>query len=111
MFLTADGEADKPLGNETIRVHPEAGWLELKLPAPLAHLANAPHGRYRLSCPVAFTHRRGEWAAQAASGVPLPDVIDFVNASLATGYAEFVPETAPEPAEAPKSGLFGRRKK
>ena len=47
----------------------------------------------------------------AGSGVPLPDVIDFVNASLATGYAEFVPEPTPEPAEAAKSGLFGRRKK
>jgi len=54
-YLTADGEADKPLGNETIRVDPEAGWLELKLPAPLAYLANRPHGRYRLSCPIRFT--------------------------------------------------------
>jgi hypothetical protein len=67
-FLTADGEADKPLGNETIRVHPEQGWLELKLPAPLAHLANRPHGRYRLSCPVRIGYRGDEWAAQAASG-------------------------------------------
>src|SRR6266545_4266598 len=50
----ADGEAAKPLGNETIRVHPEQGWVELKLPAPLAYLANRPHGRYRLSCPVQF---------------------------------------------------------
>jgi hypothetical protein len=48
----------------------------------------------------------------AASGVPLSDVIDFVNASLATGYAEIVPEPSPEPADAAKSGgLFGRRKK
>jgi hypothetical protein len=47
----------------------------------------------------------------AASGVPIGDVIDFVNASLATGYAEFVPDEPPEPAEGPKSGLFGRRKK
>jgi hypothetical protein len=51
-FLCADGEAAKHLGNETIRVHPGEGWLELKLPAPLAWLANTPHGRYRLSCPV-----------------------------------------------------------
>jgi IS605 OrfB family transposase len=68
LFLTADGEADKCWGNETIRVHPEEHWLELKLPAPLAHLANQSHGRYRLSCPVAFGYRRDEWAAQAASG-------------------------------------------
>jgi hypothetical protein len=57
---SADGEAGKPLGNETIRVHPEEGWLELKLPAPLAHLANHPHGRYRLACPVRFIHRADE---------------------------------------------------
>jgi hypothetical protein len=70
LFLTADGEADKPWGNQTLRVHPDEGWLELRLPTPLAHLSNTP-GRavtYRLSCPVAFTHRRDEWAAQAASG-------------------------------------------
>jgi hypothetical protein len=48
----------------------------------------------------------------AASGVPLTEVIDFVNASLATGYAEFVPDVAPEPADPGKAGgLFGRRKK
>jgi len=40
LFLTADGEAGKALGNETIRWHPEEQWVELKLPAPLAHLAN-----------------------------------------------------------------------
>jgi hypothetical protein len=68
LFVTADGEADKQWGNETIRVHPDRQWLELKLPAPLAHLANQPHGRYRLSCPVAFGYRVDEWAAQAASG-------------------------------------------
>jgi hypothetical protein len=75
-FLTADGEADKPWGNETIRVHPNEGWLEIRLPTPLAHLSNTP-GRaptYRLSCPVAFTYRRGEWAAQAASGAVRYDI-------------------------------------
>jgi hypothetical protein len=76
-FLTANGEADKPLGNETIRVHPEAGWLELKLPIPLGHLANGPHGRYRLSCRVQFAHRRDEWAAQLASGA-VRYAIDFL---------------------------------
>ena len=34
LFLTADGEAGKAWGNETIRFHPDEGWLELKLPAP-----------------------------------------------------------------------------
>jgi hypothetical protein len=48
----------------------------------------------------------------AASGVALPEVVDFVNASLATGYAEVVPDQPVEPADAAKSGgLFGRRKK
>ena len=48
----------------------------------------------------------------AGSGVPLSDVVDFVNASLATGYAELVPEPPVEPTESTRSsGLFGRRKK
>jgi hypothetical protein len=47
----------------------------------------------------------------AASGVPLPDVADFVNASLITGYAELVQDTPPEPSEPQRSaGLFGRRR-
>jgi len=74
LFLTADGEADKVWGNETIRWHPGQGWLEVKLPAPLAHLANRPHGRYRLSGTVAFTYRGGEVAAQAATGAVCYDI-------------------------------------
>ena len=74
LFLTADGEAAKAWGNETIRWHPDQGWLEIKLPAPLAHLANRPHGRYRLSCPVEFSYRGDEVAAQAASGAVRYDV-------------------------------------
>ncbi|MGH3125634.1 MAG: IS200/IS605 family accessory protein TnpB-related protein, partial [Streptosporangiaceae bacterium] len=66
LFLTADGEAAKACGNETIRWHPDEGWMEIKLPAPLAHLANRPHGRYRLSASVAFSYRGDEVAAQAA---------------------------------------------
>ncbi len=69
-FLTADGEAGKRWGNETIRVHPDQHWLEIRLPTPLAPLSNTP-GRvptYRLSCPVTFTYRADQWAAQAATG-------------------------------------------
>jgi hypothetical protein len=45
----------------------------------------------------------------AASGVPLTDVIDFVNASLVSGFAEFVPESQAELVESNKpAGLFGR---
>ena len=43
-----------------------------------------------------------------ASGVPLVDVTDFVNASLATGFAGPFVESEPD-TEPPKSGgLFGR---
>jgi hypothetical protein len=81
LFLTADGEAGKPWGNETIRFNPDEGWLEIKLPAPLAHLANRPHGRYRLSCPVAFSYRSDELAAQAATGAVRYDItLDPVSA-------------------------------
>jgi IS605 OrfB family transposase len=74
LFLTADGEKDKAWGNETIRWNPDEGWLEIKLPAPLAPLANRPHGRYRLSCPVEFSYRGDEVAAQAATGAILYDI-------------------------------------
>ncbi|MCC8363820.1 hypothetical protein LK996_12125 [Lysobacter sp. A6] len=43
-----------------------------------------------------------------ASGVPHEDVIDFVNANLATGFAEVVSEQPPEPTDTQKGGLFGR---
>ncbi len=74
LFITADGEAAKAWGNETVRVNHDEGWLELKLPAPLAHLANRPHGRYRLSCPVIFPYRGDEVAAQAATGAVRYDI-------------------------------------
>ena len=74
LFLTADGEKDKVWGNETIRWNPDEGWVEIKLPVPLARLANRPHGRYRLSCPVGFRYRGDEVAAQAASGAVRYDI-------------------------------------
>ena len=74
LFITADGEADKKWGNETIRWNPDEGWLEVKLPAPLGHLANRPHGRYRLSCEVRFSHRGDEAAAQAETGAVRYDI-------------------------------------
>jgi hypothetical protein len=42
-----------------------------------------------------------------ASGVPAADVADFINANLATGFAERYVEPEPEP-EPPKTGLFNR---
>ncbi|MFJ7269321.1 IS200/IS605 family accessory protein TnpB-related protein [Streptomyces sp. NPDC099050] len=60
-FLAADGESGKRFGNETIRVTPD-GEVSLKLPTPLADLANAPRGRYALASKIAFAHRGQEWA-------------------------------------------------
>ncbi|MBP8533310.1 transposase [Streptomyces sp. MK37H] len=60
-FLQADGESGKRYGNETIRVSPD-GEVSIKLPAPLAGLANAPHGRYVLACRIGFRHRGQQWA-------------------------------------------------
>ncbi|HEY7278284.1 MAG TPA: hypothetical protein VH594_20110 [Trebonia sp.] len=42
LFLTADGDAAKNWGNETIRFNPDEGWLEVRLPTSLARLANRP---------------------------------------------------------------------
>ncbi|MEV6037005.1 IS200/IS605 family accessory protein TnpB-related protein [Nonomuraea sp. NPDC052116] len=59
-FLAADGESGKRHGNQTIRITPD-GQVSIKLPVPLAHHANAPHGRYVLTCRVTFAHRGVEW--------------------------------------------------
>jgi hypothetical protein len=74
LFITADGEKDKTWGNETIRWNPDQNWLEIRLPTPLARLANRPGGRYRLSCPVEFTYRGSDAAAQAATGAIRYDI-------------------------------------
>ncbi|MCX4535917.1 IS200/IS605 family accessory protein TnpB-related protein [Streptomyces sp. NBC_00841] len=65
-FIAADGESGKRFGNETIRVT-DTGEVSIKLPAPLAHLANAQHGRYTLASTVAFAHRGVEWADRIAA--------------------------------------------
>ncbi|MEV8055323.1 IS200/IS605 family accessory protein TnpB-related protein [Streptomyces antimycoticus] len=65
-FLQADGESGKRYGNETMRVSPD-GELSIRLPAPLAGLANAPHGRYVLACRVGFRHRGQQWADRIAA--------------------------------------------
>jgi hypothetical protein len=61
LFLTTDGETGAPYGNYTITVDPETGTVQVVLPEPLRHLANAPRGRYQLGCTVRFHHRRQEW--------------------------------------------------
>ncbi len=96
LFLTADGEKDKAWGNETIRWNPGEGWLEIRLPAPLAHLANRPHGRYRLSAPVGFSYRGGEVAAQAASGAIRYDI--SCDPARGRWYLDASWKAAPAPA-------------
>jgi hypothetical protein len=104
LFLTADGEKGKPLGNETIRWHPDQGWLEVKLPSPLAHLGNRPHGRYRLSCPVQFAYRGDEVAAQAATGAVRYDI------SLDPGSGRWYLDASWKTAPAPAPSLQGLRR-
>jgi hypothetical protein len=99
LFLTADGEKDKAWGNETIRWDPGEGWLEIKLPVPLAHLANRPHGRYRLSAPVRFCYRGDEVAAQAASGAIRYDI------SCDPARARWYIDASWRPAPAPSAPL------
>jgi hypothetical protein len=55
-FLAADGEADKRWGNETIRVHPDEHWLELRLP---------PRWRTWPTGPTAAT----DWRARSPSAI------------------------------------------
>jgi hypothetical protein len=75
LFLCADGEADKAWGNETVRVHPDEHWLEVKLPADLSHLANRPRGRYRLSCSAVFSYRFPDWRTQVEDGAVRYDIL------------------------------------
>lgn len=71
-FLSAAGETGKRFGNETIRVTGD-GEVSIKLPVPLAHLANTVHGRYTLTGRVGFAHRGQQWR-------------DRVEADLAVAY-------------------------
>ena len=70
------GQRDDPLapGRGLGRVKLPAPLCPLPLPAPLAGLANRPHGRYRISCPAEFPYRGDEVAAQAATGAVRYDI-------------------------------------
>lgn len=74
LFLKADGDKSAPWGNWTISWNPVEQSLEVNLPAPLVRLANRPRGRYRLSCPVEFSYRGDEVAAQAATSAISYDI-------------------------------------
>ena len=96
LFLKADGDKEAPWGNYTITWQPEEHWLEVNLPAPLAHLANQPRGRYRLSCPVEFKYRSGEAAAQAETGAIGYNIT--YNPASRRWYVDAVWKTSPPPA-------------
>jgi IS605 OrfB family transposase len=96
LFLTADGEASKAWGNETIRWNSDEQWLEIKLPAPLSRLANRPCGRYRLSCPVAFPYRGDAVAAQAATAAVRYDIT--LDAASGRWYLDASWRTSPQSA-------------
>lgn len=108
MFLTADGESGAPHGNYTITVDPTDGTVTIVLPEPLRHLANAPRGRYRLTCTVTFNHRQGEWADRiTANRAVRYDIVYapererwYLDASWSTPAA-----TLPTPAELAASGV------
>jgi hypothetical protein len=65
--IEAKGSGDEPFGNLTITVTPD-GQVSLRLPKPLEHLANAPHGRYILSGRAVFGYRADEWRARITGG-------------------------------------------
>jgi hypothetical protein len=65
--IEANGSRDEPFGNLTITVTP-GGEVSLRLPKPLEHLANAPHGRYVLSTTAVFSYRADEWLARITGG-------------------------------------------
>ncbi len=75
-FLSADGEAGKRFGNETIRVSP-AGEVSVRLPAPFAHLANAAHGRYVLTGTAGFAHQGQQWADRVGANQAMAYRIHF----------------------------------
>ncbi|MCG0285001.1 IS200/IS605 family accessory protein TnpB-related protein [Streptomyces sp. PSAA01] len=108
-FLAADGESGKRFGNETIRVTPD-GEVSIKLPAPLAYLANSNHGRYVLASRAAFRHRGDEWADRVGANRAVAYRIHhdvprgrwYVTASWTTPPALTVPL-----AQARTGGLIG----
>jgi hypothetical protein len=68
--IEAKGSGDEPFGNRTITVTSD-GEVSLRLPKPLEHLANAPHGRYLVSGRAVFSHRGDEWRARITGGQPM----------------------------------------
>ncbi|MEO6082402.1 MAG: IS200/IS605 family accessory protein TnpB-related protein [Umezawaea sp.] len=105
-FLQADGEAGKRWGNETIRISPD-GEVSVKLPAPLAGLANARHGRYVLSANAVFAHRGPEWAARVEANQAVAYRVDL-DAARGRWYVTAAWQHAPAPVPPlPAAGCGG----
>ncbi|MFE1409350.1 IS200/IS605 family accessory protein TnpB-related protein [Streptomyces sp. NPDC058746] len=108
-FLTADGESGKRWGNETIRVT-DSGEVSIRLPVPLAHLANAGHGRYVLTGRIAFAHRGVEWADRVSGNRAVAYRIHCDTARgrwyLTASWQRSVVQTVPM-ATAPTGGVVG----
>ena len=68
-WLAVNGTSGEVLGNQTVRVDPDNGILEILLPADLAHLSNTPGPRrsWRLAAQVGFEHLREEWEERVRS--------------------------------------------
>jgi hypothetical protein len=65
--IAARGSGVEPFGNLIITVTPD-GEISLRLPKPLAHLANAAHGRYVLGARALFAYRADECQARITGG-------------------------------------------
>ena len=97
----ANGEANKLLGNEAIRLFPD-GTLEVDLPAQLAHLANVTARgttRYRLDAKVAFSYRRDEWLAQVEANRACSYDVMFSENGRVYLDASFTPAELPNVGE------------
>ena len=96
----ANGEANKVLGNETIRLWPD-GTLEVDLPRAFGHLHNVTDRgttRYRLDAEVAFSYRREEWLAQVETSRACAYDVSFRDNGRIHLDASFSPEA---PLEVP----------
>jgi hypothetical protein len=103
MFLTADGEAGKPGGNETIRVDDE-GHLRIKTPAALVEQFGT---HVVIAAPVRFSHRGAEWAARVANRLAVRYDLSF-DPARDRWYLDASWTTSPDPAPALEQLQAGR---
>jgi hypothetical protein len=109
--IEAIGSGDEPFGNLTLTVTP-GGKVSLRLPKPLEHLANAPHGRYVLSGTAVFAYRGEQWRARITGGQSVSYVITrqpgragrYLTACWATPPQSFDIESAPLDADVRAGG-------